>query len=236
MENMTYNTEQEKLIIPEYGRNIQNMIEFCKTIEEDEERQAFAEYIVDLMLQMATSSRNNIEFKDKMWLHFFKIADYDIKVTTPAGEVPKREESQLRPLKVEYPKNNSAYRHYGQFVRKLVEKAIAMEEGPKKEEFKNIIGSYMKLAYKNWSREHYVNDEVIKEELKRMSQGKLTMDDDVVLNKIRAANKAPTSNYSKGASRSNNSRRKGGKTNGRSNNKSNSRSGGRSGGRNYKKR
>ena len=232
MENMTYNTEQEKLIIPEYGRNIQNMIEFCKTIEEDEERQAFAEYIVDLMLQMATSSRNNIEFKDKMWLHFFKIAKYDIKVTTPAGEVPKSEESQLRPLKVEYPKNNSAYRHYGQFVRKLVDKAIAMEEGPKKEEFKNIIGSYMKLAYKNWSREHYVNDEVIKGELARMSQGKLTMEDDVVLNKIRAANKAPTSNYSKGGSRSNNRKKSGG----RSNNKSNNRSNGRSSGRNYKKK
>ena len=233
MENMTYNTEQDKLIIPEYGRNIQNMIEFAKTIEDDEERQAFAEYIVDLMLQMATSSRNNIEFKDKMWLHFFKIAQYDIKVTTPAGEVPKSEESQLAPLRVEYPKNNSAYRHYGQFVRKLVDKAIAMEEGPKKEEFKNIIGSYMKLAYKNWSREHYVNDEVIKKELENMSQGKLVMADDIVLNKIRAANKAPTSNYSKGAggssSRRNHKSGRGGRTGGKS--------GGRSGGRtNYKKK
>ena len=230
---MTYNTEREKLIIPEYGRNIQNMIEFCKNIEEDEERQAFASYIVDLMLQMATSSRNNIEFKDKMWLHFFKIAKYDINVTTPEGEVPKSEESQLKPLRVEYPINNSAYRHYGQFVRKLVDKAIAMEEGPKKEEFKNIIGSYMKLAYKNWSREHYVNDEVIKKELLTMSQGKLEMADDVVLNKIRAANKPPTSNYSKGAAGKRNNK-SGGRSGGKS--RSGGRPSGRSGGRNYKKK
>lgn len=226
MENMTYNTEQVPLIIPEYGRNIQNMIEFAKTIEEDEERQRFANYIVDLMLQMATSSRNNNEFRDKMWLHFFIIAKYDIDVTPPNGVIPKSEESQLKPLKVEYPKNNSRYRHYGQFVQKLVEKAIKMEEGPKKEEFKNIIGSYMKLAYKNWSREHYVNDEVIKEELKKMSEGQLLMDEDIVLNKIRAANKAPTHSHRSGGSGRNNPRR-GGK-----NHKSNK---GRNN-RNYKKR
>ena len=221
---MTYNTEQVNLIIPEYGRNIQNMIEFAKTIEEDDERQRFAEYVVDLMLQMATNSRNNNEFRDKMWLHFFIIAKYDIKVTPPNGVIPKSEESQLKPLKVEYPKNNSKYRHYGQFVQKLIEKAIAMEEGPKKEEFKNIIGSYMKLAYKNWSREHYVNDEVIKEELKNMSEGQLLMDEDIVLNKIRAANKAPTQSH-----------RSGGRNTGRGRGKSNKSNKGR-GGRNYKKR
>jgi len=227
MENMTYNTELVPLIIPEYGRNIQNMIEFAKTIEEDDERQRFAEYIVDLMLQMATNSRNNNEFRDKMWLHFFIISKYELDVTPPSGVIPKSEESQLKPLRVEYPINNSKYRHYGQFVQKLVEKAIKMEEGPKKEEFKNIIGSYMKLAYKNWSREHYVNDEVIKAELEKMSDGQLLMDDDIVLNKIRAANKAPTHSHRSGTSgRSNNSRR--GK-----NNKSNK---GRGGSRNYKKR
>lgn len=228
MENMTYNTEQVQLIIPEYGRNIQNMVEFAKTIEEDEERQRFAEYIVDLMLQMATSSRNNNEFRDKMWLHFFIIANHDIDVTPPNGIIPKSQESLLQPLKVEYPKNNSKYRHYGQFVQRLVEKAILMEEGPKKEEFKNIIGSYMKLAYKNWSREHYVNDEVIKEELKNMSEGQLLMDEDIVLNKIRAANKAPTHSHNPSSSRRSSGGRSGGR---RSNNNK-----GRSGGRNYKKK
>ena len=226
MENMTYNTEQVPLIIPEYGRNIQNMIEFAKTIEEDDERQRFAEYVVDLMLQMATNSRNNNEFRDKMWLHFFIIAKHDINVTPPNGIIPSSEESQLKPLRVEYPKNNSKYRHYGQFVQALITKAIAMEEGPKKEEFKNIIGSYMKLAYKNWSREHYVNDEVIKEELKNMSDGQLLMDEDIVLNKIRAANKAPTHSHRSGG------RSSGGRSSGRRSNNNNK---GR-GGRNYKKR
>ena len=82
-----------------------------------------------------------------------------------------------------------------------------MEEGPKKEEFKNVIGSYMKLAYKNWSREHYVNDEVIKGELKNMSEGKLLIADDIVLNKIKAANKAPTNNSRYGSSSRSGSKR-----------------------------
>ncbi len=220
MRTLTYNTEQEELIIPEYGRNLQQMIQFAKTIEDDTERQNFAEYIVDLMLQMATSSRNNNEFRDKMWLHFFKIANYDIKVMPPNGEIPKSEESQLTPDQVTYPINNSSYRHYGQFVQKLIEKAIEMEEGPKKEEFKNVIGSYMKLAYKNWSREHYVNDEVIKGELKNMSKGKLIIADDIVLNKIKAANKAPSNNSRYSSSRG------GSKRNHKNNRKNN----------NYKKR
>lgn len=220
MRTLTYNTEQEELIIPEYGRNLQQMIQFAKTIEDDTERQNFAEYIVDLMLQMATSSRNNNEFRDKMWLHFFKIANYDIKVMPPNGEIPKSEESKLTPDQVTYPINNSSYRHYGQFVQKLIEKAIEMEEGPKKEDFKNVIGSYMKLAYKNWSREHYVNDEVIKGELKNMSKGKLIIAEDIVLNKIKAANKAPSNNSRYSSSRG------GSKRNHKNNRKNN----------NYKKR
>lgn len=216
MRTLTYNTEQEELIIPEYGRNLQQMIQFAKTIEDDTERQNFAEYIVDLMLQMATSSRNNNEFRDKMWLHFFKIADYDINVMPPNGEIPKSEESKLTPDQVTYPINNSSHRHYGQFVQKLIEKAIEMEEGPKKEEFKNVIGSYMKLAYKNWSREHYVNDEVIKGELKNMSKGKLVIADDIVLNKIKAANKVQSNNTRYSSSRGSSKRNH--KNNNRKNN------------------
>lgn len=209
---MEYNTTKEHLIIPEYGRNIQHMIEYGKKIEDDNQRQLFANYIVDLMLQMATSSRNNNEFRDKMWVHFFKIAQYDIDVVPPNGIVPSKEEAGLKPVRVEYPNNNSAFRHYGQFVQKMIAKAIEMEEGPKKEEFKNLIASYMKLAFKNWSREHYVNDESIKSELKNMSKGKLTLDDDVVLNKIRAANKVHNPNQ-----RSHRSKRSGGRDNKRDN-------------------
>ncbi len=192
--NITYNTARTKLIIPEYGRHVQNLVEHAKTIEDKEERQKWANYIVSLMLQMSPVNSGNQEFKEKMWVHFFKIAQYDIDVTPPNGVIPEVEESGLKPKIVSYPKRNHRYRHYGQVVQKLVDSAISMEEGPKKEEFKQVIGSYMKLAYKNWSKEHYVNDEVIKEELKNLSRGKLLIPEELDLNKIKAANRTFSNN------------------------------------------
>lgn len=189
--NLTYNTQREKLTMPEYGRHIQELIEHIKTLETKEERQKWAEKAVSLMLQMSPNNkRDTHEFKEKMWVHLFKISNYELDVMPPNGEIPKAEESALKPNFLGYPARNHRYRHYGQFVQKLVEKAILMEEGPKKEEFKNIIGSYMKLAYKNWSREHYVNDIVIKQELKKLSEERLIIGEEMELNKIKAANRA----------------------------------------------
>ncbi len=202
---MEYNTQRIKLIIPEYGRHIQDMVSYAKSIEDKKERQHFAEYVVKLMLQMSPSTKGGSEFEDKMWIHFFKIADYDIDVIPPNGTVPKKEDFSLTPNQIDYPERNRNYRHYGQLVQKMVESCIKMEEGFKKEEYKEIIGSFMKLAYKNWSREHYVNDEVIKEELKNLSNGELIIAEDVQLNKIRAANKS-YSNSSNQKSRRKNSK------------------------------
>jgi len=176
--NMEYNSEKEELIIPEYGRNIQEMIKYAKDIEKDELRQAFIERIVDLMLQMAPQSRNMEDYRDKLWKHVFRIAKYDIDVTPPNGDRPTKDEAEKRPDMIPYPVSEARYRHYGHNVQELIKKALEMEPGEKQDGFVRTIGSYMKLAYRTWNKEHFVSDDVIKNDLRGLSNGKLQLPED----------------------------------------------------------
>jgi hypothetical protein len=175
---MEYNSQKDHLIISEYGRNVQELIMVAKSERDDSKRQLMAEAIVNLMYQMNPVNKNNDENKEKLWRHLFRIADYDIKVTPPDGIIPTPENTRIRPKRIEYPENIKANRHYGKYVRDLIKKAIEMEDQELQDEFTMVIASYMKLAYRNWNREHFVSDDIIKEDLIKMSQGKLRLADD----------------------------------------------------------
>ncbi|MBK6702110.1 MAG: DUF4290 domain-containing protein [Saprospiraceae bacterium] len=176
-----YNTQLEELIIPEYGRNVQELVRHCKTIEDNEYRHAFAESILDLMQIMTPYNRNLEEHRKKLWHHFFRIAKYDINITPPPGVTPSPDLDFVKPEKIPYPGRAERYRHYGNYVNAMILKAIELEDPAKREAFSVLIASYMKTAYKNWNKEHYVNDDIIKEDLHNMSKGKLVLPDDVTL-------------------------------------------------------
>ena len=89
---------------------------------------------------------------------------------------------------VEYPQKKIPYRHYGWNVHMMIQKALSMEEGPKKEEFAKVIASYMKLAYRTWGKEQFVNDELIKEDLRKMSQGQLDVADESSIDNYKNVN------------------------------------------------
>lgn len=176
---MQYNSKREDLTIPEYGRHVQRMINHIKTIENRETRQELAEGMVKLMLQMSPSEKKSQAYTEKMWTHLLKIADYELDVDVPEGvETTRPIEVSHELIKVDYPKPVKRYRHYGQYIQDLIEKALEMEEGEKKQEFVRIIGSYMKTAYKQWNRDHYINDESVLEDIKIMTKGKLSLSDD----------------------------------------------------------
>lgn len=181
---MEYNSKKEELIIPEYGRNIQAMIRYARELPNRAERQAFIEEIVILMMQMHPQNRNLEDYRDKMWKHVFRIAEYNLDVMPPNGEIPRPEDSRKKPEKVPYPTKETKFRHYGHNVQRLVAKALQMEEGPKKEGFVQVIGSYMKLAYKTWNREHYVSDDIIIDDLEHLSGGKLKLLEDASLDNL----------------------------------------------------
>ena len=190
---MEYNSEKEDLIIPEYGRNVQMLIQHAKSIEDDGMRQAFVEKVIDLMHQMHPQNRNIDDYRSKLWKHIFRIAEYDIDVMPPNGEIPTPEEDLKKPEAVGYPMSNAKFRHYGNNVQILIDKALSMEEGPKKEGFVAVIGSYMKMAYRTWNKEHYVSDEIIKQDLVNMSDGKLAIPENESLDGLSKA-KRPNRN------------------------------------------
>lgn len=181
---MEYNSSREELIIPEYGRHIQNMVRHARTIEDDEERQAFVETVVKLMMQMHPQNKNLDDYRDKMWKHVFRIAEYELDVMPPNGEKPTSDNKRKRPDRVPYPVKGTKFRHYGHNVLTLIAKAKSMEHGPKRDGFVQVIGSYMKLAYKTWNKEHYVSDDIILEDLDTLSKGELTVVEDASLDNL----------------------------------------------------
>ncbi len=187
--NMEYNSQREFLAIPEYGRNVQRLLLHAKTIEDNEERQLFVERMVDLIQQMHPQSRNIEDYKEKLWKHVFRIANYDLNVTPPSGIIPTPKDMEKKPEKISYPVSEARFRHYGNNVVQLIKKALSMEEGEVREGFTKVIGSYMKLAYKTWNREHFVSDEVIKNDLLSLSDGKLVLAEEISIDNLANARK-----------------------------------------------
>lgn len=200
--SLEYNSQRENLHIPEYGRHIQNLINYACTIEDDEERQNFAAYIVKLMEQINPGGNDGDELKEKLWKHALMISDYKLKVKMPDGTEISEEERFKKPSQLSYPQKELKYRHYGHNIMSMIDRAVEMDDEEKQEEFAKVIASCMKVAYQNWHKEHYVSDENIKADLKRISKGELNLDDE---EKIEGMN-----NNSKG-----NSRRKRGRSKGR---------------------
>ncbi|MBX2890918.1 MAG: DUF4290 domain-containing protein [Saprospiraceae bacterium] len=175
--DIEYNTEKPSISYPEYGRSIQEMLQYAKTIESRPHRQKTVEAIVGLMMQLVPpgNNRNMDDYREKMWNHAFAIADYELDVNPPSGITIRREEERPKPDPIGYPASATRFRHYGNSIQALIKKAIAMPEGPKKEGFVEVIASYMKLAYKTWNKEHYVSDDIVKDDLEILSDGLLEL-------------------------------------------------------------
>lgn len=211
--SMEYNSEKENLIIPEYGRHVQNLVDEAKQIEDPGKKQVFMERIVHLMMQIHPQSRNVEDYIDKLWKHVFRIGKYDLEgVTTPNGILPTREDAAKRPEMIGYPESEAKFRHYGHNVQRLIKKAISMPEGPKRDGFVAVIASYMKLAYRTWNKEHFVSDEVVKSDLESLSGGELELKEELMQD-----TPAPTSRRrsSKRSSNSNNHGKRGGRSSSR---------------------
>jgi hypothetical protein len=227
---LEYNAIRERLLLPEYGRNIQKLVQHAKEIEDPAKRQWYVETLIELMNQMLPGTKTSKEIEDKLWNHLFYIANYELDVKVPETVVihKKGEVFMIPSDDVEYPQKKIPYRHYGYNVHTMVQKVLAMEPGPKRDEFSKVIASYMKLAYRTWGKEQFVNDEHIKQDLRKMSNGQIDVSDEANIDSYKNVTNAPANN--------NNPRRKqknqgGGQRRFHSNNR-----GGQGGGGKHKKR
>lgn len=170
---MEYNTNRTKLLMPEYGRNIQQMVEYCKSLPSKEERNEVAKTIVEFMGQRNPHLRDEENYKHKLWDHLYILADYDLDVDAPYP-FPTREELDQKPNRMDYPSFENEYKFYGKSILQLIDKAIELEEGEEKEALIQVIANNMKKSYNVYNKEH-VQDEVIFRHLKELSQDKLDL-------------------------------------------------------------
>ncbi len=170
---LEYNSERSKLIIPEYGRHLQKMVEHAVAIEDDKERNKVVKSIIAVMGNMNPHLRDVPDFQHKLWDQLFIISDFKLDVDSPFPK-PSKELLEERPDPMGYPQNFPKYRFYGNNIKKMIDEAVKMEEGDLREALTYAIANHMKKSYLNWNRET-VEDDVIFEHLRELSGGKINL-------------------------------------------------------------
>lgn len=178
-EGLKYNTEREKLIISEYGRNIQVMINHLMEIEDRKKRTEAAHFVVNVMAQMNPQVKESNDYIHKLWDHLYIISDYKLDVDGPY-DPPQQGVITVKPEHVGYQKHNIKHGHYGHYISELLKKIEEVEEEQKKEVLLVAIANQMKRDYLNWNRET-VNDLLILDDLYKLSGEKFTMPIDTKL-------------------------------------------------------
>lgn len=171
VENMEYNTTRNHLIMREYGRHIQKMVEYLLSIKDRDERQKNAYAVIELMGFLNPHLKNVEDFRHKLWDHLFLISDFTLDVDSPYP-IPTRETLKAKPDPLRYPKKYPRFNHLGKNIEVVIDKALKEENPEKKQGFANAIAYYMKLTYSNWHKE-LVHDDSIQSELSAITHGEL---------------------------------------------------------------
>jgi len=170
---MEYNTERSLLKIPEYGRNVQRMVDYCLTIEDREHRSKVAQSIIDVIGNLNPAIRDAPDYAHKLWDHLFIMSDFKLDVDCPYP-IPTEESFDGLPDEVPYPKKSRKFRHYGSIVKTMIARARSMENGEEKDALIYGIAYAMKRNYLKYNKDT-VSDETIKTDLSEMSEGELAL-------------------------------------------------------------
>lgn len=168
---MEYNTTRSKMLMPEYGRNVQRMVEYLMTIEDKDRRRKNAEAIIELMGTLNPHLKTIEDYKHKLWDHLVQMTDFKLDVDAPYPP-PTPEQLYKKPEPLPYPQDHIEHRHMGKNLEALIQKALEEQDLEKKQGLTQAIGYYMKLAYTNWHKEP-VHDDMIRNELAALTNGKL---------------------------------------------------------------
>lgn len=168
---MDYNSNRKKLVLPEYGRNIQNMVNYALEIENPAERQKAAQTVIDVMGNLYPYLRDIDDFKHKLWDHLAIMADFKLDIDFPY-DLPTSELLGSKPNKIPYSIGNSKYRHYGKVVEMMIKKTTEYEEGPEKDSLIQMLADHMKKCYLTWNKET-VSDEKVMADFFELSKGKI---------------------------------------------------------------
>jgi hypothetical protein len=167
---MEYNSSRGKLLMPQYGRNVQKMVEYLLTIEDREKRLQQARLVIELMSLLTPHLKTMEDYEHKLWDHLHQMTDYRLDVDGPFPP-PTEEQLLRRPDPLPYPQAPIKHRHLGRNLQNLIDKGLA-DDPEKRQGYAQSVGYYMKLAYTNWHKEA-VHDDMVRNELNILTQGEL---------------------------------------------------------------
>ena len=179
---LEYNSSRNKLVISEYGRHIQKLVEHALTLKDKEKRQKMANGIIDIMGELNPQLRDVADFKHKLWDHLFVISNFELDVDSPY-EKPIIEKLFEKPEPLAYPNSKIKYNHYGKVIELMIDEAIKMEDQELKSKLIIAIANQMKKSYVNWNLDT-VEDEIILNQLTKLSKGKLSVPEGTELAKF----------------------------------------------------
>jgi hypothetical protein len=170
---LEYNSQREHLIIPEYGRYVQNLINQITAIEDREKRNKGARYVISVLGNLNPHLRDVPDFQHKLWDQLFIMSDFKLDIDSPYP-IPTREVVQLKPERLTYPQNFPKYRFYGNNIKYMIDVARKWEEGELKNALIIVIANHMKKCFLSWNKDT-VTDEVIFNHLLELSNGELNL-------------------------------------------------------------
>lgn len=177
-----YNTQKNPVILKEYGRNVQMLVDYLNSIEDKEKRNDSAKSLVNLMKQINPSVKEGSEDTQKLWDDLIIMSDFKLDIDSPFPK-PVREILLKKPDRLRYKDKSIFYKHYGLNIQLLVEHAIGIEDKNDQEAAIVYIGRLMKSFASFWNKEN-LDDSVIINNIRELSQGKLIID----INKVKENN------------------------------------------------
>lgn len=178
-----YNTQRPHIILKEYGRNVQKLVEYIRSVPDKEKRTELAFTLIELMKQLTPSVKEATpENPQRMWDDLYIIADFNLDLNNPFP-VPQRDILFKKPKRMAYPQSNIRFKHYGKNIERLINEAVKLENPQEKDDAIIYLGKLMKTFYGNWNKET-LDDSVIVNDIKSLSKGALS----VSLDKVREEN------------------------------------------------
>jgi len=179
VENLEYNTERPHLIIPEYGRHFQKMVDHAVSIADRDERNKIAKSIIDVMGNLQPHLRDVPDFQHKLWDQLFIMSDFKLDVDSPFP-ITSKEVLEQRPEALEYPQNFPKYRFYGNNIKRMIDVAVKWDKGDMRDGLEYAIANHMKKCYLNWNKDT-VDDKAIFKHLHELSDGQINLTDETIL-------------------------------------------------------
>ena len=171
---LDYNTQRERLILPQYGREIQNMVDYAVTLPTNEERQRSAEAIVAITDRMNAQNRGNYDHMEKLWDHLALMANFKLDIDYPC-DVSQALKIATKPEPMTYPMSKIPVRHYGKLLFEAFEQLKTMEPGERRDAFVRSVANQMKRSLMQWGHGSS-DDEKVASDLARFTDGKIQLD------------------------------------------------------------